>query len=156
MSASLDFSASLPDSGHSHCAVRQSVSDPLRLFIKAAVQEFSLQAEFISTAQQLPARVVLPVSLLCRELTGTLFLVLETNPHGGSMRDLFRILILGGIILGAIWFYQSQQNDQPVKHFPDTSSSLQEDEEQENDGQPGWSQEERATWRDGVNRRLMR
>ena len=76
------------------------------------------------------------------------------------MRDLFRILIVGGIVVGAIWFYQSQQYDQPVKHFPDTSSSLQEYEEQEyeeEDGdQPGWSQAERATWRDGVNRRLMR
>ena len=76
--------------------------------------------------------------------------------YGGSMRGLFRILILGGIILGAIWFFQSQQSDQPVKHSPGTSSSLQENEEQENDGQPGWSREERAIWRDGVNRRLMR
>ena len=67
------------------------------------------------------------------------------------MRDLFRILILGGIVVGAIWFYQSQQTDQPEIRSPDTYSSLQED-----DGQPGWSQEERAIWRDGVNRRLMR
>jgi len=77
------------------------------------------------------------------------------------MRDLFRILIVGGIVVGAIWFYQSQQTDQPDRHSQDTSSSLQEYEEQEyeeeEDGdQPGWSQEERATWRDGVNRRLMR
>ena len=67
------------------------------------------------------------------------------------MRDLFRILILGGIIIGAIWLYQSRQPDQTEKHSTDTYSSLQE-----NDGQPGWSQEERAIWRDGMNRRLIR
>ena len=72
------------------------------------------------------------------------------------MRDLFRILMLGGIVVGAIWFYQSQQPDQPEISSPDTYSSLQESDEQENDGQPGWSREERAIWRDGVNRRLMR
>ena len=72
------------------------------------------------------------------------------------MRDLFRILIVGGIVVGAIWFYQSQQTDQPDRHSQDTSSSLQEYEEEEDGDQSGWSQEERATWRDGVNRRLMR
>ena len=72
------------------------------------------------------------------------------------MRELFRIFILGGIVVGAIRFYQSQQSDQPEIRSLDTYSSLQEYEEQEDDGQSGWSQEERATWRDGVNRRLMR
>ena len=76
------------------------------------------------------------------------------------MRDLIRLLILAVVVAGGIWFYQSRQLDDPDDNGPYTSDSLengeQEYQEEDEDGEPGWSREERAIWRDGVNRRLMR
>ncbi|MES9937716.1 MAG: hypothetical protein ABW153_14825 [Sedimenticola sp.] len=72
------------------------------------------------------------------------------------MKDLFRILILGGIFAGVIWFFLSPQSDDSDNKSRKIFSSPQENEGQEEDGQPGWSQEERTIWRDNINRRLMR
>ncbi|MET0024958.1 MAG: hypothetical protein ABW085_11900 [Sedimenticola sp.] len=72
------------------------------------------------------------------------------------MKNLFRILILGGIFAGVIWFFLSPQPDHSDNKSRKIYSSPQKNEEQGEDGQPGWSQEERAIWRDNINRRLMR